>query len=190
VARNIVRLGYLVDTSVTPFVNWKHQHGPDFSAWEPFLSRYPLGGNGSGESGTMLTEMPATIGFLQRDIRRAGRFDRFLRKSIVGRMGIIGLLDKVRLLNKVWLSPEVSTASEMIRLTSACREVGCRYVNMTFHSPSLVGGLTPFVRTGGDERMFIRRVEEYLRFVRDEKIGSTLLSEVSDSANPEVEKER
>jgi len=181
---NIVRLGYRVDSSVTPFVDWSAHQGPDFSAWEPFVAPYPIDQNDSGGDNPVLTEMPTTIGFLQGDIRRAGRVDRALRRSIAGRIGVIGLLDRIGVLNKVWLSPEVSTSSQMIRLTNACRGIGCRYVNMTFHSPSLVGGLTPFVRSCSEEKTFLRKIEEYLQFVRKERIESILLSEVPEPNGP------
>ena len=52
VARALCRLGYRVDTSVTPFENWVIYQGPDFSGFDPFPFRFdPESFYMSGEGG-------------------------------------------------------------------------------------------------------------------------------------------
>jgi hypothetical protein len=49
---------------------------------------------------------------------------------------------------------------------------------MSFHSTSLVAGLSPFVPSKEEERLFLKKIAVYLSFIRDAGIGSIVLSDV------------
>jgi hypothetical protein len=66
--------------------------------------------------------------------------------------------------NLRWLSPELSSARDMIALTKRLLQNGCAYLNMSFHSTTLVPGKTPFVRTSDDLRLFLRNIDELIKF--------------------------
>lgn len=179
VAGAIARLGYRIDTSVTPYTDWTRYGGPDFSEESPGMKR--IDGDGADSPGGRggLLEVPTTIGFLQRDFQRSNRLYRRVTRPAWKRTRMLGLLDRLKLLNKVWLSPENSGTGEMIGLTRAMAGNGYPVVNLTFHSPSLVEGLTPFVRGEADANRFLRKIREYLTFARSEGIASIVLSEAA-----------
>ena len=72
-----------------------------------------------------------------------------------------------RLLERATLTPEgIGTASHR-RLVHSMIDRGHRVFTMTFHSPSLVPGHTPYVRTAHDLQQFLDR----MRYVLDYFFG-------------------
>jgi hypothetical protein len=124
-----------------------------------------------------LLEVPATIGFLQRNFAVAGFLHRTLSRKPAKHLRLIGILSRLRLLNRVWLSPEISDSEKMIDLTRSMIANRARVINMVFHSSSLKEGLTPFTRNKEDERQFIQRIRKFLIFARESGIESIKLSE-------------
>ena len=66
---------------------------------------------------------------------------------------------------------EGHTLAEMKRLTRALLARGQRTFVLSLHSPSVVPGHTPYVRTDADLVALLQRLREYLRFFRDELRG-------------------
>lgn len=177
VAENLQRLGYKVDTSIAAYMDWSAYDGPDFSTIPPKAFRFTTDDIcGESRNGAM-AEVPATVGFLQRRFRMTNRIHRAVRRSPVNRLRIAGVLHRAGLVNKVWLSPEYADAKSMIKLARRMRENGYTFLNMYFHSPNLIAGLTPFVRTKEDEKDFLDRTNDFLKFAFAEGIKSITLSE-------------
>lgn len=162
VARCIHALGYRVDTSITPFSDWSEYGGPDFTKAaaddylftpESILSASPDG---------PLLEVPPTIGFLQSDFRLCSAAQRWIASRGFLNRHVLGLLDRMRLLNFRWLSPELCCGEDMVSLARTFVSKGYRFLNMSFHSPSLVPGLGPFVRSKGDLGRFLQNTEAFL----------------------------
>ena len=177
VGLNLVRLGYGVDSSITPHFDWSLEHGADFTDfalepyWRTLRDVYP------DAPAEPLVEIPTTIGFLQRNFRRAARMHRRFCRQPFPKLKVIGLLYRLGLLNRVWLCPEAYSAREMIQLTEVLRGRGFPVVNLMFHSPTLLAGLTPFVRSAADERAFIDRIRAYLEYAAKGGIESLTLTE-------------
>jgi hypothetical protein len=171
------KLGYKVDTSITPLTNWTDQHGPDFSGI--LLEPYTFDPEDIFKpfSGGRMLEVPASIGFIQTNLQAANTLFEFLRRRPAKWFRIIGLLHKVRLLNKVWLSPELSSSREMIALTERMIRRGTPLANLFFHSPSLQPGKTPYVRTEADRIRFMSTLEEYLAYTNKMGMEPILLSQ-------------
>ena len=73
----------------------------------------------------------------------------------------------------------------MRRLTRSLRADGCQVFSLTYHSPSMVAGHTPYVRTADDLRRFIATVHEYCTWFRDEIGGQFMgLTQLRDSMAP------
>jgi len=178
VARNLQRLGYKIDTSISPYMNWTSDHGPDFTRISPrpfrFSSDDALEECATGE----LIEVPPTIGFLQRDFARRNYIFNAVTRGPISRLRLAWLLGQARLLNKAWLSPEVSDSRTMIELAQSMRRHGYGLLNLTFHSPSLKAGLTPFTTTKSDEKLFCQHLREFLVFAQDTGIEVIKLSDV------------
>jgi hypothetical protein len=75
-----------------------------------------------------------------------------------------GILARTHIANRIVLSPEGNSIGEMTRLTRALLARGIKTFTMTFHSPSVVAGHTPYVRTRADLQLFLRKIERYCEF--------------------------
>ena len=165
VAASLEKLGYTIDTSISPLTDWSHEHGPDFSAvaLDPYYFNPPELFTPTA-TGRMI-EIPVTIGFTQTASRWASRFSDALKRRPMNRLRLIGLLATLGVLNKVWLSPEQATGRELIALARRLMRTGVPVINLFFHSPSLEPGLTPYVRTPADRReLFTRPPAEHQEY--------------------------
>lgn len=180
VARCQYRLGYRIDTSITPYTDWTGSHGPDFSDITPRPFKFSIENTNEGSMNGDLIEVPATIGFLQNNFGLSNYILKRLKRKPIDRLRLVGLLHRLKLLNKVWLSPEVSDSKSMIKLTRCMMRKKYSLINMVFHSSSLKAGLTPFVKTKADEKRFYQHLKEFLTFTRDTGIESIRLSDAVD----------
>jgi hypothetical protein len=169
---------YLVDVSVSPFVDWSGDGGPDFSVAPNRPYRFdparPLVAAAAGP----MVEIPTTVGFLRGDHRRRAALRRALGRSALRRLGVIGALNRAGLLTRRWLSPEASSAADMIRLAEACLRSGESVLGLTFHSCTLLPGATPFVRDEADRRRFLGAIEQVLRFCAESGLAFRTAGEV------------
>jgi peptidoglycan/xylan/chitin deacetylase (PgdA/CDA1 family) len=181
VARALWLLGYRVDSSVTPYVDWSASAGPDFSEHSPDLFRFCPSQNGFADQNGSLLEVPVSIGFTQANFAFANRVLKTLKKVCPKKFHLIGVLKKLRLLNLVWLSPEASKSKDLRALANRLKKNGHRVLNFTFHSGSLVSGLTPFSNTKKGSMEIMQRIENFLMYARDSGFqGSTLSGFESD----------
>jgi len=147
-------LGLVIDVSVNPCMDFRDDGGPDFS----HLDSHPFWIDRSRQ----LLEVPCTHGFIGW-ARRHGRGLRRRAESLLGPPGP-GVLIRLGATNRVMLSPEGNTLSEMIALTRALLRDGLTMFSLTFHSPSVVPGHTPYVRSQADLSTFLTTIERYFEF--------------------------
>ncbi|WP_158932535.1 glycosyltransferase [Acidisphaera sp. S103] len=159
--------GFLVDTSLIPRTRYTRAGGPDFSAFDygPFwfgarrrLLELPVT---RALTGLMANGMPSVYGLAERNPFRS------LRAA--------GLLARAGLLERITLSPEGSDLDAMLRLTRTLLRRGERIFTLSYHSPSLEPGNTPYVRTHRDLAVFLDRISGFLSFFRDE-LGGVFLT--------------
>jgi phosphatidylinositol alpha-1,6-mannosyltransferase len=158
--------GYLVDTSVIPRTRYTEAGGPDFSTFDygPFwfgrerrLLELPVT---RALTGSLSERMPGLYGIAEGPLLRRTRF--------------AGLLARSRLMERITLSPEGSDLAAMLRLTQALLRRGHRIFTLSYHSPSLEPGNTPYVRTQRDLALFLDRISGFLAFFRHEVGGCFL----------------
>ena len=176
VARALCLLGYRVDSSVTPYNSWETYQGPDFSGFTPDLFRFNAGGLDDRAAAGHVLEVPPTVGFLQANFRTSAALMNLIDNSLFRKLRLKGLLYRLKLLNKVWLSPEMSDAELMIELARIMHKNNYPFLNMTFHSTSLLGGLTGFVSVG-EEINFMNKIKKLFEFYREFGYESTTLSQ-------------
>lgn len=166
-AQCLHRLGYTVDTSVTPFVAWTRSCGPDHSAspTEPHFLRLDRGGGGTAPEA--LLEVPVTIGYLQRNWGLCRLLRKKLTHPIGQRLRLLGLLSRLKLLNFAWLSPELSALRVMIRLAQTFIAKGHQCLNFTFHSNALLPGKGPFVACPRTLERFYFRIDRFLAWAAE-----------------------
>jgi hypothetical protein len=149
-------LGYHVDLSVNPAMDFRAIDGPDFHAFDP--QPYWL------RRATQLLEVPCTHGYVGLARAAGGPLRRLAERPVLHALRAPGILARLGLVNRVMLSPEGNTLDEMIALTRALLADGVRVFSFTFHSPSLAPGHTPYVRTQADLDDFLARIDGYLDF--------------------------
>jgi len=181
VAGALCSLGYRVDSSVTPYVSWKNDHGPDFTEYPPDLFRFTSKGLADQDPLGPLLEVPVTIGFLQSNFKRSRSFLSAVERCRLHRFRIGGILALLGLLNRVWLSPEMTNAANMIRLSRQMEKLGYPLLNLTFHSPSLQDGFSQFVSSPQEEVQFYRQLRMFFDFVLSQGWESKTLAELATS---------
>ena len=173
VLENISKLNYVVDSSVTPYMDWSSDHGPDYSGISPDVYKILLNSN----SDSHIMEIPATIGYLQGDFDVRNKILRTFSYRGLRKLKIAGILDRMQIINKIWLSPEVTEWEKMVGLAKTMEEDGYEVLNMFFQSPSLMAGCTPFTKTEKEVEEFIHRIEKFLEFAVPNNLQSITLSE-------------
>ena len=179
VAKNILRLGYRIDTSITPYTSWAQCDGPDFSRFSPRLCEFtasPVTGEVLGDS---LVELPATIGYLHGEFETCARLARSLGRTPFRQLKVGGILSKLQMLHKVWLSPEMETPIHMMQLVRQMIRQGYEVLNLVFHSTALMKGCSPFIRTKADEQLFLENLRRFLGLVKEEGVACVSLSEAA-----------
>jgi phosphatidylinositol alpha-1,6-mannosyltransferase len=159
--------GFLVDTSLIPRTRYTDAGGPDFSMFDygPFwfgtrrrMLELPVT---RALTGLIARVTPGVYGLAERQPFRSVR--------------AAGLLARTGLLERITLSPEGSDLAAMLRLTRALLKRGQRIFTLSYHSPSLEPGNTPYVRTHRDLAVFLDRISGFLSFFRDE-LGGVFLT--------------
>lgn len=190
VAAVLRALNYRVDSSMTPFCEWDDSDGgPVFGLKSNgmfFLNEDNYPGFGRGKkmearnNDADLLEVPPTIGFLQPYFAVADLLRAAARLNIFIPFRAQGILEKLGIMNFRWLSPENSFAEDMIKLSRIVLGKGCRFLNMFFHSTSLIPGKSPFIRSEGDVDEMLRKIGTYLEFTADENIECVGLSKARE----------
>lgn len=141
-ARLLEQQGYRLDTSVRALFDYSGEGGPDFS-------RRDAAPSWAGPA-RLLLELPLTTVLTGRArrlgpaaYRAAGRVPR-----------LRGLLARGRLLERVALTPEGTPLRDALRAIDTLLEDDVQILSISFHSPSVEPGHTPYVRDAADLRRF------------------------------------
>ena len=160
----LVRCGYRVDSSVTPFVSWENvDDGPTFVG-APVVAYHVAPDRDvrrSAPDGDLL-EIPLSYGFSRGPFGLWGRVRRVLDVAPFRPFHLVGLAARAGLFKRIALCPEVASVADMLTLSRRLLEHGVRHLHLSWHSPSLKPGLSPFAATGADVACLYSSVETYL----------------------------
>jgi hypothetical protein len=134
-ARSLAMEGYRMDVSVRALFDYSGEGGADFTdhpIWPYWL-----------ENG--LLEVPLTA-CLTGALSGSPSFLRHQR--------LRGTFAKTGLLNRVPLTPEGTSLAEALYAVEVLLDRGTRLFSLSFHTPSVVPGHTPYVRDAADLRTF------------------------------------
>lgn len=162
--------GYALDVSVRSFFDYRDQGGPDFSAHP--LWPYKVAHN--------LYEVPLTTAY-------TGALGRW--PSIYRAEALRGTLARTGLLARVPLTPEGVPLTDALEAIEALLGDGHRLFSLSFHTPSLVPGYTPYVRDAADLATFWRWWDGVFdRFAARgvEPVGADTIIEALDAADCEA----
>lgn len=158
----LTELGFLVDVSAAPPIDYSREGGPDFTGMDcaPFWPRRKGGLYCLPISG-------ARVGWLgQRKLGRA--LDRFARSPAGEAAHAPGLLARLGISDRLRLTPEGYRLQDMQRLTKALWARGQRVFALNLHSPSAAPGHTPYARTLAERDALLARLDAYLAWFRGE----------------------
>jgi len=159
-------LGYEVDISPAVPIDFSADGGPDYSGFtsHPFWFG----------SRRRLLGLPGTGGYVGR-LRSGGTpLYRRLTSPAMKRTKVAGLVARLRLLERIRLSPEDYEEPEMRRLTATLLADGVRVFVFSFHSPSVMPGGTPYVRSAADLERFLGKCRRYFDFFFGQLRGCTM----------------
>ena len=190
-ARVLKDLGYVVDSSVIPFLDYSDRGGPDFRE-APYLPYYLDGDDflAQHNSGFML-EVPVSVGFTRPDFRRAQRRRKRALRSPWRQLRMVGILDRLGISRRVKLSPEQADAEDMIRLVDALVAQQAACVVLMFHSSSLVPGFSPYVKDEAALKTFYNNLETVIRYCRqDRQMSASTLTEFAEDFSRTADDEK
>ena len=148
-------LKYEIDCSVLPGMKLSRA-APDYSG--SVAQPYWLDDNCS------VLEIPVTTA----TVGSAGRRAEYLYRSVASPLGrwlkLPAVASRLGIVERIRLTPEGSTIDEAKRLTLDLMASGSRVFALSYHSPSLRPGNTPYVRDQKDLEAFLRWLEEYFEF--------------------------
>ena len=162
-AQTIAALGYQVDCSFVPHASFAGDGGPSFHGTpdRPFW----LDGD------RQLLEVPMTSGFIGAFGALGARLPALFDNPQTRRLRVPGLLARTGLVARSALTPEGVSAAEQIRLLKALIGRGHSFFTLSYHSPSLAPGNTPYVRSEAELEAFLGRIETVLRYFAEELGG-------------------
>ena len=152
--KSLEKLGYKVDSSVTPQINWSSQDGPDHSnaPQQPyFISENDYYSPGDSK----MLEVPITISKKRFPLLPA-RWP-FYR----------------------WLRPTHMTVAEMkILVNDFIKNYHEPTLNLMFHSMEILPGKTPFVRNKFQQKMYLARLEKIIKYLKTNSFQSKSLQAI------------
>lgn len=141
-ARLLEEAGYRMDVSVRALFDYSSEGGPDFSGRDSVA-------NWAGP-GRLLLELPLTAVFTG--------FARGLGSGLFAMTGraerLRGLLARSGALERIALTPEGTPLPDALRAIRTLLDDDVRLLSISFHSPSVEPGHTPYVRDAADLRRF------------------------------------
>ncbi|MCC6466889.1 MAG: glycosyltransferase [Alphaproteobacteria bacterium] len=158
--------GYEIDLSVLPARDLRFSEGPDFQA--AFNRPYWFGPHNK------LLEIPMTAGLVGALAGTGDRLYHAISDQRLIRIHVPGMFARLGLLERITLTPEGVSLEEMKRLTRSMLSAGHRVFTLSYHSPSVVPGNTPYVRNDEELQAFLARIEGYLEFFFGEMKGTTM----------------
>jgi hypothetical protein len=149
-------LGYEVDISPAPPIDFSSDGGPDYSHYssQPFWF----------DRKRKLLVLPSTGGYVGLLGRIGTPLYTLMTSPALHFAHLPGIFSRLRLMERIRLSPEDYKESEMRRLTRSLLNRGLRVFVFGFHSPSLEPGHTPYVRTASELEDFLTKCRRYFDF--------------------------
>lgn len=167
-ASTLAKLGYLVDASVVPHTAFTGDGGPDFSGF----TEQPYWFDGTERP---LLELPVTTGFHGLLRSRGSMIYPLLDNKLMRKLRAGGIASRAGLLERIRLTPEGCDTADMKRIARTLVGDGCQVLTMTYHSPSLVSGHTPYVRSPKELEAFLESINGLCTYFKDE-LGGVFMS--------------
>ena len=160
-------LGYEVDSSVTPNIDWSFKEGNAHFLDAPDQPYYPKEGDLLSPSGRGVLEVPISI--MAPEKRRKWHGSAFHRFTD-------------RLYRLQWLRPSYNTGPGMVKVIMQTIERNSNRkditLNMMFHSMEIMPGASPYAATEKDCQRILDRIEHVLAYAKDNEFRFSTLGEM------------
>ena len=159
----LVSCGYRVDSSVSPFVSLEPvDDGPSFVGAPVVPYRVAPGSDVRQHSPTgALVEIPLSHGFSRAPFSVFGPLQRSLEAAPLRWLRMPGIAGRLGLVRRLSLSPEIHSAADMLTLSARLLESGARHLHISWHTPSLKPGLSPFTASAADVERLYTSIDAY-----------------------------
>jgi hypothetical protein len=170
----LLDLGYIADSSVTPYISWEDHKGdpegkggPDYTKASIFP--YFLNSPDSGKrSGPKLLEVPLTVLFNNSS-------SRIIYNSLANINTMRTILTKYRFGPQLFRPSHNKNAKRLISIYNSAKLLSLPYVQMMIHSSELMPGCSPYnPDIDSIERLF-QNMEELFQYLQSDQLkGETL----------------
>ena len=159
-AQILAELGYKVDSSIAPMMNFGIDGGPNFRKYDP----HPFWINESAENG--LIELPISISLVHRF---PNIFTDFYFR-IPEWSKIRGILHRLNIARLLWLRPTTYSFNEMKQLADFIVDrLKVPILNMMFHSSEACAGASPYNVSERDVEAFLGRMDAIFSYLINKK---------------------
>lgn len=180
VARVLAENCYLVDSSVTPFLDWSANPGipggsggPDFIDNTPFPYRYTFGDSS-------LLEIPITILPTRFPLNKNKKLARYYFKKVDNNL-LIKVFRKFLYRNQpLWFRPHPWMDTNLFdELLNEAIRVELPYIVMMFHSSELMPGSSIYRKDNDSVEQLYNQLEHFFVLLNHKNIASITLSETA-----------
>lgn len=180
VARELVKNGYIVDSSVTPYTSWKShpgladgKGGPDFIDKGPFPYYYDY------QEGSLL-EIPVTILPTRYPLNRYSSVAEFYFRNVNTNL-ILKAFRKTFFRNQpVWLRPYVWMTNNILNeVVDEAMKLKLPYIVMMFHSSELMPGCSIYRPDTQSVEVLYSLLGNFFRDMQARRVTSVTLTEAA-----------
>lgn len=182
VAKSLAANSYIVDSSVTPFVNWDDQKGvpggkggPDFieSPVSPHRYLFPDGA---------ITEIPITIMSTRFPLTMSDKLARYYFRNVNDSLVLRGLRKSFFSDQPVWLRPVPGTTLRLLtRLVNITNARQLPFITMMFHSSELMPGCSKYRPDSKSVDDLYQLLTGLFRLLSDKGIDSETLTQAAQN---------
>jgi len=182
VAKSLIENGYLVDSSVTPFVSWVAQKGlhggqggPDFIRHSPYPYKFRFDGGS-------ITEIPITTLPTKFPLNRHRGVADYYFENVNNSM-LLRVLRKLFYRNQPeWLRPTPEADITLFQeLINEAVRLKLPFITMMFHSSELMPGCSKYRPDQNSVEELYILLESLFNHLKDKNIASATLSEAAKS---------
>ncbi|MEO1731227.1 MAG: polysaccharide deacetylase family protein [Pseudomonadota bacterium] len=173
-AAMLSKAGVALDTSVRSLFDYSAQGGPDFSD-------FPLAPYWLDEAQTLL-ELPITTAYWGI-LRKQGQYVHRLQRHVPT---LFSAFSRLRLLERIPLTPEGVTAEEALRGIDIALDDGLPLLVLSFHSPSLAPGFTPYAKDEAGVEAIYDWFAQIYAYLGQRGVRSVGLPEILEAARSDA----
>lgn len=180
VAKSLIKNGYLVDSSVTPFVTWAaHKGVPGMNGGPDFIDSipYPYQMKLKDEA---ITEIPITILPTRFPLNRNLRMARSYFRNVNNSLFLRGLRKLFYTDQPIWLRPTPNMTMQLFeKLINEAIILKLPFIVMMFHSSELMPGCSKYRPDRESVEELYDLLEQFFARLEVHKISSVTLTDAS-----------